>query len=122
MAEQASKNVAAPGRDGGAFDLEALERSTQGDRALAREVLRLFDEQSDALLGEIAGSAETKARRELAHRLNGAARGVGALAVANAAAEVEKADEPIDAIGALARLSVRVAQAKLALPDLIARY
>ncbi|MDP1908854.1 MAG: Hpt domain-containing protein, partial [Hyphomicrobium sp.] len=62
-----------------------------------------------------------KARSRAAHTLKGAALGVGALAVAAAAEEMEKVDEdPIEVIGSLARLSARVAEARLALTDLIA--
>ena len=76
----------------GAFDIEFLDRVTFSDRGLAREVLQMFDQQADSLLKVIRDTESTRMRLEIAHRLKGAARGVGAFAVGEAAA----AAEPID--------------------------
>jgi HPt (histidine-containing phosphotransfer) domain-containing protein len=106
----------------GPFDLVHLEQATAGDRALAREVLALFDGQAERLLEAIAAAADAGARSEAAHTLKGAARGVGAQEVARAAEEIEAGgDDPIEVIGALARLSARVAEARLALAGLVAQ-
>ena len=111
--------TAAAGR--GPFDREHLERATHGDRSLAREVLMLFDGQAERLLEAIAAATDKKKRGELAHSLKGAARGVGAFALADAAEEIEaEGDDPITVIAAVARLSARVAEAKLVLADLLA--
>ena len=106
--------------DSGPFDRAHLDRMTQGDRALAHEVLRLFDSQAEKQLQAMASASSAKARAEAAHTLKGAARGVGAFAVARTAEEVEACakDEPAFA-SSLARLKARVAEARLALPDLL---
>ena len=73
--------------DAGALDLNHLERMTLGDAQLEREVLTMFAEQALRLLDmmdELPGEAGT-----LAHTLKGSARGVGAFAVAEAAARLE---------------------------------
>ncbi len=124
MASKANKArpaaVAAAGQ--GPFDLAHLEQATNGDRALAREVLQLFDRQAEKLLTEIATAADPRTRSEAAHSLKGAARGVGAFAVADAAEAIGKGDEdPVAVIGMLARLSARVVEARLALSGLIAQ-
>ena len=106
----------------GPFDLAHLERATFGDRALTCEVLGLFDRQAERLLDEIAAATDPRARGEAAHALKGAARGVGALALARAAEEIEAvADDPVALIAALACLSARVTEARLALAPLIAK-
>ena len=106
--------------DSGPFDRAHLDRMTQGDRALARDVLRLFDSQLQKLLQAMDSASSAKARAEAAHTLKGAARGVGAFAVARTAEDVEACakDEPAFA-SSLVRLKARVAEARLALPDLL---
>jgi HPt (histidine-containing phosphotransfer) domain-containing protein len=120
MAKKAAAIPAGEAANRGPFDLEHLERATFGDRALTREVLSLFDRQAEKLLDEIAAATDRRARGEAAHALKGAALGVGALALARAAEEIEAvADDPVAAIAALACLSARVAEARLALAPLI---
>jgi HPt (histidine-containing phosphotransfer) domain-containing protein len=92
---------------------------TDGDRALAREVLRLFEAQAERQLAAIEAAGDAKARVQAAHTLKGAARGVGAFAVAAAAEEIEAADMG-SGTAALARLRARVAEARAALPPLLA--
>ena len=106
--------------DSGPFDRAHLERVTQGDLLLAREVLRLFDSQAERQLEAMASAGDAKVRAEAAHTLKGAARGVGAFAVARTAEDVEACakDDPAFA-SSLARLKARVAEARLALPDLL---
>ena len=72
-------------RDAAVFD---LARMTFGDRSLEREVLQLFDRQSELLL-ERMRTSEPAAIATLAHTLKGSAVGIGAKRVASAAAEVE---------------------------------
>ena len=71
-----------------ALDREHLARMTFGDRSLEREVLQLFDRQSEILLERMRAS-EPAAIATLAHTLKGSAVGIGATRVAAAAAEVE---------------------------------
>ncbi|OQM75787.1 Hpt domain-containing protein [Manganibacter manganicus] len=85
------------------FDLEHLSRQTMGDRDLEREVLALFAQQVADVRDRIA-DADTKERISLAHGLKGSARGVGAFAVADCAAEIEKNPQDGPAIGRLATL------------------
>lgn len=91
-----------------AIDLEHLDAATFGDRALRREVLGLFDTQADKLLQTIRASGG-KERSEAAHALKGAARGIGAFAVADEAEKIEQGDD-----GAVERLALRLADARKA--------
>src|SRR5882757_5332285 len=78
-------------------DLSHLARYTGGDRTLNAEILRLFDGQVSAMVGQLLGVLEQRdARRwrEVTHTIKGAARGVGAFAMGEAAADAE----PIDPI------------------------
>lgn len=90
------------------LDLGHLERQTFGDRALRDEVLAMFLDQLDAAGGELA-AADADRRRALAHRLKGAARAVGAFAVADCAELIER--EAADAT-LLARLDALAEEAR----------
>ncbi|MBR1090900.1 Hpt domain-containing protein [Bradyrhizobium manausense] len=71
------------------LDLDHLSRMTLGDSELEQEVLAMFAEQAVRLLAAMTAlPAETGA---LAHKLKGSARGIGAFAVADAAAGLELA-------------------------------
>jgi HPt (histidine-containing phosphotransfer) domain-containing protein len=85
------------------LDLDHLTRMTLGDAELGCEVLAMFAEQSARLIAAIAAlPADASA---LAHKLKGSARGIGAFAVADAAAQFESAvrtgDDPPGALSAL---------------------
>ena len=103
----------------GAIDLSFLDRVTFRDRALAREVLMLFSQQAESLLLEIADAGDERVRREAAHKLKGAARGVGAFDVARAAEDIETAEDAPAFVAALARLTARITEARLALAGLV---
>ena len=75
----------APGSD--AIDVAHLTRVTLGERELAREVLGMFLEQSGNLMMRLAHGAGVGA--DVAHTLKGAAKAIGAFAVADAAEDVE---------------------------------
>lgn len=94
-----------------AIDLVHLSRQTCGDRDLEREVLALFRDQCARLLKVIAAEGGAERGRTAAHTLKGAARGVGAFAVADCAEVVEKG--PPDWLASLDALqgAVREAQA-----------
>ena len=78
-------------------DLVHLARYTGGDRNLNTEILRLFNGQLHDMVGELLTVLEqrdTRKWREVTHTIKGAARGVGAFAMGDAAA----AAEPVDPI------------------------
>ena len=75
-------------------DLVHLGRYTGGDRALNQEILGLFEKQCHEILAQLEAfakeSGDGKAWREITHALKGAARGIGAFDLADAAADAEK--------------------------------
>ena len=78
-----------------AVDLDHLNRYTGGDAGLNEEILRLFENQTVAMLARLETlaweeGAGGKTWREITHGLKGAARGVGAFALGDIAAEAEK--------------------------------
>ena len=116
MQEQAARR----GSDEGevVIDRSHLERATFGDAALLRDVLTLFHKQAGELVVEIGRSANGRLKADTAHRLRGAALGIGAHALAEAAAALEAA--PLDA-AAFERLEARAAEARAAAASLLAR-
>jgi HPt (histidine-containing phosphotransfer) domain-containing protein len=77
------------------IDLTHLARYTGGERALNAEILKLFDGQVTEMVGQLNAVLQVrdaKRWREIAHTIKGAARGVGAFGMGEAAA----AAEPID--------------------------
>ena len=76
-------------------DLVHLARYTGGDVALNAEILRLFDGQASELVAQLKSILEArdaKSWKTAIHTLKGAARGIGAFGLGDAAA----AAEPID--------------------------
>ena len=96
------------------IDLDHLARMTLGDAELENEVLAMFAEQSIRLIS--AMSALPADASALAHKLKGSARGIGAFAVADAAAQLEcslrTGDNPLRAF---ADLKEAVADARAAI-------
>lgn len=102
------------------LDLDHLARMTLGDAGLEHEVLAMFAEQSTRLIAAMAAlPADASA---LAHKLKGSARGIGAFAVADAAAQLECAlrtgDHPSRAF---AELKEAVAEAQSAIETILRR-
>jgi HPt (histidine-containing phosphotransfer) domain-containing protein len=100
---------------GVAVDLAHLARYTGGDEALNAEVLRLFDSQATELVAQLQGILEardTKGWKQVTHTLKGAARGIGAFRLADAAAFAEPIDpsDKANATPALATLSANAAE------------
>lgn len=83
------------------LDAEHLARQTFGDRDLIREVLTLFLEQCATETPRLTDDAPTD-RAVRAHRLKGAARGIGAFAFAAALERVEMARTDVEVTEALA--------------------
>ena len=80
------------------IDLDHLARYTGGDRALNAEILKLFDGQVTQMVGQLRGilaARDAKRWREVTHTIKGAARGVGAFAMGDAAAAAEPVDVTI---------------------------
>jgi HPt (histidine-containing phosphotransfer) domain-containing protein len=102
------------------LDLDHLARMTLGDADLEREVLAMFSEQSVRLVAAMAALPADAAA--LAHKLKGSARGIGAFAVAEAAAHLECAirtgDKPAYAF---AELKEAVAEVRTAIDELLSR-
>ena len=76
-------------------DLSHLARYTGGDKTLNTEILRLFNGQVGDMVEQLLSvlqQRDARKWREVTHTLKGAARGVGAFAMGDAAA----AAEPID--------------------------
>lgn len=82
------------------IDLDHLGRQTLGDPALRREVLSIFVREMEAARPRLAGP-QAGGRGELAHRIKGAARGIGAGPVAASAAALEAEPERIELAAAL---------------------
>ena len=84
------------GRDANTIvDLEHLARYTGGDRAINAEVMRLFDQQATELVGRlnsVLDARDAKSWKEITHTLKGAARGIGAFGMGDAAAYLEALD------------------------------
>ena len=102
------------------LDRDHLARMTFGDRSLEREVLQLFDRQSELLLDRMRAS-EPAAIATLAHTLKGSAVGIGATRVASAAAKVEATArvKPGESSRAIDELAQAVEEARAAISALI---
>ena len=93
-------------------DLEHLARYTGGDRDLNAEIMRLFDGQATELVAKLHGILEARDARswkEVTHTLKGAARGIGAFPMGDAAAQCEPLDlsDRAGATAAIAALESR---------------
>jgi HPt (histidine-containing phosphotransfer) domain-containing protein len=77
------------------IDLDHLARYTGGEKALNTEILRLYDTQITDMvrqLNTVMGLRDAKRWREIAHTIKGAARGIGAFGMGEAAAAAEPVD------------------------------
>ncbi|MEL6751459.1 MAG: hypothetical protein AAFO70_05210 [Pseudomonadota bacterium] len=73
-------------------DLVHLSRQTMGDRSLERDVLQIFRSQSAYHVERLRAARSLDERRMASHTLLGAARGIGAWEVADAAEPCQKDD------------------------------
>jgi HPt (histidine-containing phosphotransfer) domain-containing protein len=76
-------------RDAAPIDLVHLARQTMGDRELEQELLALFDRQAEQIGRKLRHIETGAVGADLAHKLKGSARAVGATAVAAAAENYE---------------------------------
>ncbi|MGQ4273083.1 Hpt domain-containing protein [Terrihabitans sp. B22-R8] len=94
------------------LDRDHLSRKTSGDRALEREVLGIFRRQARQVLFQLEAMTDPRNRAQIAHSLNGSAKGVGAWRVAEAAEALEAAmREQRPAGPAVAELAECISQA-----------
>lgn len=99
------------------IDFSHLFRMTLGDHSLEREVLQLFDRQTEMLIARMS-AAEPAAAAALAHTLKGSARGIGAWTVASAAERVEiMSANAGDLRPAIEALSQAASQARATIAD-----
>jgi HPt (histidine-containing phosphotransfer) domain-containing protein len=70
-------------------DLVHLSNLTMGDRELEREVLGMFLAHSDIYVTTWKAARSDQARKQAAHALKGAARGIGAWQLAEIAEKAE---------------------------------
>lgn len=99
----------------GPIDLAHLHRMTLGDPGLEREVLAMFATQAAGLMGELSCLPVNVG--ELAHKLKGSARAIGAGRVADAAEWLETAGS--DAAQALMALDEAVSEARTAIDGIL---
>ena len=71
-------------------DYQHLEAQAAGDVAVMREVLNLFVAHTEQIIAELERTDDAKTWKQWAHTLKGSARGIGAFAVAEAAAVAEQ--------------------------------
>ena len=87
---------------GGPVDFDYLETYTGGDRDVIAEVLALFLGQAEVWTAKLGDPGE--GWRDLNHTIKGAARGIGAVALGEAAHRAEAGD-PSQAYEVLAALA-----------------
>ena len=113
-----------------AVDLSHLDRYTGGDRAVNEEVLRLFERSCHDILGRLETLLEdgatpdaAKSWHEAAHTLKGAAKGIGAFELADAAADAEKkpVSDRMAALAALERLKTTSQAVLIFIEDFLGR-
>ncbi len=71
-------------------DYEHLRNQAAGNVSVMREVLELFVTHCEQVLAELESAQDAKTWKQWTHTLKGSARGVGAFAIADAAAEAER--------------------------------
>jgi HPt (histidine-containing phosphotransfer) domain-containing protein len=106
--------------DIGPIDVDHLQRMTLGNVRLEHEVLAMFSAQVASLLARL-GKLPNDASA-IAHTIKGSARGIGAFAVATAAADVETAIRTgLDPSMALSELDDAVVEACAAIDVILRR-
>ena len=71
-------------------DYDHLRIQAAEDLGVMREVLALFVTHGEQVIGELERASDQKIWKQWTHTLKGSARGVGAFAVAEAAADAER--------------------------------
>ena len=78
------------------LDTNFLSKYTLGNFELEQEVLLMFIDQSALYMERLKSPKSPKDWFEAAHSLKGSARGIGAFAVGERAAQLEQTDEPLN--------------------------
>ena len=71
-------------------DYDHLQIQAAGDLGVMREVLTLFVTHSEQIIRELEQASDEKTWKQWTHTLKGSARGIGAFAMAEAAADAER--------------------------------
>jgi HPt (histidine-containing phosphotransfer) domain-containing protein len=113
-----------PGPQAPIIDLVHLSRQTRGDGALENELLRLFANQAQQILLRIEEErlpGDGHWRADLAHRLKGSARAIGAFPLGAAAEAYEDAvrEDRAELDEAAQRLAEAVEQARRVIAQLL---
>jgi HPt (histidine-containing phosphotransfer) domain-containing protein len=95
------------------LDREHLDRQTFGDPDLRAEIVAMFRDQAAEIVRAIEAATGSAAVIDLAHRLKGSARALGAFRLAEAAQRVEAGDS-----AAIATLAPVLAETLAALAGL----
>jgi HPt (histidine-containing phosphotransfer) domain-containing protein len=100
------------------IDIVHLAEVTSSDPVLQRQVLGLFQAQSERIMRALANIPDDAAT--LAHTLKGSARAIGAFRVADAAEQLEQAVREEDlARSALMRLERELALARAVIDEIL---
>lgn len=100
----------------GVVDLDHLNKYTGGDLAMNGEILRLFQKQATDMTLRLQACVEAGDNEgwfEAAHTLKGAAKGIGAFALAETVGEAEKLQPKADRAKAQAALATMKSRAGL---------
>lgn len=98
------------------FDRAHLGRYTGGDHALEVELVGLMCDQAERCIERMGQASDAKEFHDAAHTLKGAARGVGAFALAAACERAEEAPEA-ERGDAEAEIATRYAETRTAFAD-----
>lgn len=98
------------------FDRTHLGRYTGGDHGLEVELVGLMCEQAERCIDRMAEASGAKEFQDAAHTLKGAARGVGAFALATACERAEEAPQA-ERADAEAEIATRYAETRTAFAD-----
>lgn len=107
------------------IDLDHLAAYTGGEKDLNAEILTLFDGQITDMVAQLNGllrAGDAPRWRQVVHTIKGAARGVGAFDMGNAAAAAEPLDPASDAaaLAALKSLEDEAATVRAFIRDYLA--
>ncbi|MEO1039719.1 MAG: Hpt domain-containing protein [Pseudomonadota bacterium] len=97
------------------LDREHLARYTAGDAQLEAELFALLDQQIDSCVARLERTRDSRTWLEASHTLKGAAFGIGAMALGEACAALERARpdtallEPLRQVAERTRAAMRAA-------------